>query len=48
MNDYERGIVLKTYAEANSTGKLAKKLGITQTRASKLCRKYIDEVEITR
>lgn len=47
MMEYERKIVKKAYDEANSTRKLAKKLGITQTRAAKLCRKYIDESKTT-
>ena len=48
VSNYEREIVLKAYEEASSTRKLASKLGITQTRAVKLCRKYIDETKTTR
>jgi PAS domain S-box-containing protein/TyrR family helix-turn-helix protein len=47
MKEYEREIVLKAYVEANSTRKLAQKLGITQTRASKLCKKYLAEAQTT-
>lgn len=47
VGNYEREILLKAYEEANSTRKLAKKLGITQTRAAKLCRKYLSETKKT-
>ncbi|SHJ44626.1 transcriptional regulator, TyrR [Dethiosulfatibacter aminovorans DSM 17477] len=47
MMKYEGDIVRRAYEEANSTRKLAKKLGITQTRAAKLCRKYICESKAT-
>ncbi len=45
MDALEKEIVVSTYKEANSTRKLAKKLGISQTRASKLCLKYKDELK---
>ncbi len=41
MDFYEGEIIKKTYTEHGSTRKLASKLGISQTRAAKLCRKYI-------
>jgi len=47
ISQYEKEVVMKAYDETGSTRKLAEKLGISQTRASKLCRKYIDESKRT-
>jgi TyrR family helix-turn-helix protein/PAS domain S-box-containing protein len=47
VDNYEKDIVIKAYKESNSTRKLAKKLGITQTRATKLCKKYLCETKKT-
>ncbi|QZY54943.1 sigma-54 interaction domain-containing protein [Crassaminicella profunda] len=41
MEQYEKQIIKKAYEECKSTRKLAQKLGVSQTKASKLYRKYI-------
>ncbi|MCT4584576.1 MAG: sigma 54-interacting transcriptional regulator [Peptostreptococcaceae bacterium] len=41
MDEYESKIVKKIYKECKSTRKMADKLGISQSKASKLYRKYV-------
>lgn len=41
LEDYEGQIIKKAYEECKSTRKLAEKLGVSQTKASKLYRKHI-------
>jgi TyrR family helix-turn-helix protein len=40
MDSYEKEIIKKAYAEYGSSRKVAAKLGISQTKASRLYRKY--------
>lgn len=46
MNHYEKQIIKKAYEGCTTTRKLAKKLGISQTKASKLYRKHIKNESI--
>lgn len=41
MKSYEAEVVRKTYEQHGSTRKLASKLGISQTKAVRLCKQYI-------
>ncbi|WDV45813.1 sigma 54-interacting transcriptional regulator [Clostridiaceae bacterium M8S5] len=41
MESYEKDIIKKAYEEYQSTRKISKKLGISQSKASRLYRKYI-------
>lgn len=41
IENYERAIIERAYEECNSTRKISKKLGISQSKASRLYRKYI-------
>ena len=40
LDDFERKIILEAYARCKSTRKMAEDLGITQSKASRLVRKY--------
>ncbi len=43
LQEYEREIILEAYARCGSTRKMAEDLGITQSKASRLLRKYRPE-----
>ena len=47
LDDYERRIILGCYSRCKSTRKMAEELGITQSKASRLLRKYRLESQMT-